>query len=77
VAPCPLPRSLDDATIGILNNQKPNATELFQAIEAEIRRRARPRGFVLRTKSSPMPAAAADLDHLVAVSDVVLIGSGD
>jgi hypothetical protein len=77
LAPRRLPRTLDRATIGILNNQKPNATELFSAIEAELRLRVQSPTFVYRTKSPPSPAAAADIDHLVHVSDVVLVGSGD
>ena len=77
LAPQPLPRTLDGARIGILNNQKPNATELFSAIEAELRSRVQNPTFVYRTKSPPSPAAVADIDYLVHVSDVVLVGSGD
>jgi hypothetical protein len=77
IQPRRMPRTLDGATIGILNNQKPNATELFAAIEAELQRRAKALEVVYRTKSPPSPAAAGDIDHLVHVSDVVLVGSGD
>jgi hypothetical protein len=77
IKPRPLPRTLDRATIGILNNQKPNATELFGAIEAELLLRVQSPTFVYRTKSPPSPAAVADIDYLVHVSDVVLVGSGD
>jgi hypothetical protein len=77
LAPRALPRSFDGITIGILNNQKPNASALFEAIVAEIRRHGEPSEFVYRTKSPPSPAATQDLDHLAHVADVVLVGSGD
>jgi hypothetical protein len=71
-----LPEKLQGVRLGILNNQKPNATELLEGIVARLQPMTESTVNV-RTKSPPAPAAPADVDYLSQETDMVIIGSGD
>lgn len=74
----PLPASIGGIRLGILDNQKPNATDLLKDIVASLERRHGPFAKVVRqTKSPPTPASTMALDTLSREVDVTIIGSGD
>ncbi len=74
----PLPRSLSGVTLGILDNQKPNATLLLADIVSELERRhGKFKRVVRQTKSPPTPASVMALDTLAREVDVTIIASGD
>ncbi len=73
--PQPLPRSLRGVKLGIMNNQKPNATELLANIESRVREQVAS----VRTRFKPAQGAAAldAIDELVGTTDMVILASGD
>lgn len=77
VEPNPLPRSLGGLVLGVLDNQKPHATELLEAISAALGQPDPPRKVVRETKSPPIPASRWAIDSLAASADMTLVGSAD
>ena len=71
-----LPDTLQGVRLGVLNNQKPNATELLESIIGRLKKSTGSE-VQYRTKSPPSPAAPADIDYLSQETDMVIIGSGD
>jgi hypothetical protein len=73
-----LPTKLTGIALGVLDNQKPNATLLLEDIVHELERRhGKFAKVVRRTKSPPTPASQMALDTLSREVDVTIIGSGD
>ena len=72
----PLPNSLKGVRLGVLNNQKPNATELLESIVSKLQELTGS-SVEYRTKSPPSPAAPGAIDYLSQETDMVIIGSGD
>ena len=73
-----LPATLAGIRLGILDNQKPNATLLLADIVSILEERHGPFAKVVRqTKSPPTPASVMALDTLSREVDVTIIGSGD
>ena len=76
IALAPLP-ALGGLRLGVLNNQKPNATELLDSIAAELRAAGEIASVRVRTKSPPAPAAPDAIAELTEVSQLAIIGTGD
>jgi hypothetical protein len=78
VSPNALPASLRGLKLGVLDNQKPNATELLDDIVAVLQAKFGPFAKIVRQrKSPPTPASVMALDTLSREVDVTIIGSGD
>jgi hypothetical protein len=77
VQPNPLPRSLAGLTLGVLDNQKPHATELLQAIVSGLSQPDPPARVLRETKSPPIPASLQAIDSLAAGADMTIVGSAD
>lgn len=77
VEPNALPRSLAGRVLGLLDNQKPHATELLQAIAGGLSAPVPPSKVLRETKSPPIPASRWAIDSLSAGADMVLVGSAD
>jgi len=74
----PLPPTLRGLRLGVLDNQKPNATELLDDIVAVLQQKYGPFAKIVRQrKSPPTPASVMALDTLSREVDVTIIGSGD
>ncbi len=74
----PLPPKLAGIRLGILDNQKPNATLLLNDIVAILEERHGPFAKIVRQrKSPPTPASTMALDTLAREVDVTIIASGD
>ena len=64
--------------LGLLDNSKPNAKELLEAVARALDQRYELARIVVRRKPTmSVPAAAPLLDELAQECDVVLTGSGD
>jgi hypothetical protein len=70
----PLPRSTAGIVLGVLDNQKPNATPLLDAIVAALPAPAR---IVRAQKSPPIPASEEALGSLARGVDMTIIASAD
>lgn len=74
--PARRPPSLRGLRIGVLDNSKPNAGVLLKTVAARLAERSG--AAAVRSWRKPGSArAAANLDEIVAASDVVLTGSAD
>jgi len=74
----PLPATLAGIRLGILDNQKPNATLLLDDIVKLLQAKHGPFAKIVRQrKSPPTPASQMALDTLSREVDVTIIGSGD
>lgn len=72
------PATLDGVTLGVLDNAKPNADVLLNAIADELRSRHGVSRIISFSKNiSGLPAAPDVLDALTKECAVVLTGSGD
>jgi hypothetical protein len=75
--PRPLPARLRGVVLGLLNNQKPNATELLAAILGRLEHVAPPARVVRGIKSQPIPAPTDVITTLAGGADMTLIASAD
>jgi hypothetical protein len=73
----PLPRSLDGIVLGVLDNQKPNASLLLDRIIARLGERSRLAKLVRTQKSPPIPASEEAITTLSGGADMTLIASAD
>ena len=74
----PLPKTLSGIVLGVLDNQKPNATDLLNDIVSFLQERHGPfKKIIKQRKSPPTPASPMALDTLSREVDVTIIGSGD
>src|SRR5262249_21319375 len=73
----PLPAKLAGIKLGVLDNQKPNASALLDEIIAGLGRHG-PFAKVLRErKSPPIPASQLAIETLSGGADMTIIGSAD
>lgn len=77
VEPNPLPRSLGGRVLGLLDNQKPHASELLDAIATALSQPDPPSEILRETKSPPIPASRWAIESLSAGADMTLVGSAD
>ncbi len=70
------PASLRGLRVGLLDNSKPNAGVLLEAVAAGLRRQAGA-GEVRRWRKPGSAGPAPDLEGIAAAADVVLTGSAD
>jgi hypothetical protein len=77
VQPNPLPRSVAGLVLGLLDNQKPHASDLLQAIVAGLSQPDPPSKVLRETKSPPIPASRWAIESLSAGADMTLVGSAD
>jgi hypothetical protein len=75
--PRPLPPSLDGITLGILDNQKPNATALLETIVEGLGKLGKPARILRQKKSPPIPAGQPAIATLSGGADMTIIGSAD
>jgi hypothetical protein len=73
----PLPRSLEGLTLGVIDNQKPNATPLLEAIVQGLSEHGRPKRVIRTQKSPPIPASEEVITTLSGGADMTIIGSAD
>lgn len=72
------PRSLEGATIALLDNSKPNAGALLERLGALLAARSSARAVKAWSKpGASMPAAAAVIEEIAASARVALTASAD
>lgn len=77
VEAAPRPASLDGLRPGILENRKPNARVLMEAMVEELRGRAPLGALAVGSKPVSGPPSRRTFEHLREHADFVLVGSSD
>ena len=78
IAPAARGLDLRGKRLGLLDNSKPNARELLEALASSLAERYELARVVVRTKPTmSVPATEPMLESLAAECDVVITGSGD